>query len=189
MQKLSMPDMPEQINSDGIFIRPLNESDADALVEAVHASAESLQQWMSWYHPAYGLEDARLWLAHCAQQWTSGRDREFAVVDAPSGKLIGSVGISQINTIHNFGNLAYWTVAAHCNRGAASRAARLALGFAFQDMGLTRMEVVVRTDNAASQRVAQKIGAHLEGMARHRIFFKDSPMDALMYSVVASDLE
>lgn len=37
--------------------------------------------------------------------------------------------------------------------------------------------------------VATKIGGHLEGMARHRIFFKDLPMDALMHSVVASDLE
>jgi len=171
-----------------ILIRPLSDSDTDALVEAVRLSAESLQKWASWYHPAYGPEDARLWLAHCAQQWASGRDREFAVDDAQSGKLIGSVGISQINTIHHFGNLAYWTAAAHCNRGVASRAARLALEFAFENMGLTRVEVVVRTDNVASQRVAQNIGARLEGTARNRIFFKDSPLDALMYSVVATDL-
>ena len=172
-----------------ISIRPFSESDTDILVEAVQSSAESLRQWMSWYHPAYGPEDAQRWLAHCAQQWKSGLDREFAVIATRSGALIGSFGISQINTIHNFGNLAYWIAAGHCNRGVASQAAKLALEFAFQEMGLTRVEIVVRTNNAASQRVAQKIGAHLEGIARKRIFFQSSAEDALMYSVVATDLE
>jgi len=183
-----MRKMPEQFIPDSIFIRPLSESDIDELVEAVLSSVDSLQEWTSWCHSAYGPEDARLWLAHCSRQWSSGRDREFAVVEAQSRKLIGSVGINQINTVHNFGNLAYWIATAHCNRGAASRAASLALAFAFQNMGLTRVEVVVRTDNAASQQVAHKIGARHEGTARNRILYKDAPVDAMMYSVIATDL-
>jgi Acetyltransferases, including N-acetylases of ribosomal proteins len=69
----------------------------------------------------------------------------------------------------------------------ASTAARLASSYAFADLGLVRIEIVVLPGNAGSRRVAEKIGARFESIARSRLQFKGETRDAAVYSLVRDD--
>ncbi|HYE66449.1 MAG TPA: GNAT family protein, partial [Pyrinomonadaceae bacterium] len=61
--------------------------------------------------------------------------------------------------------------------------------FGLEELGLQRIEIVVAVDNWASQRVAEKVGATREGILRKRLLIHGRPQDALMYSLVAEDLD
>ena len=155
---------------------------------AVVESMSTVGLWMSWCHAGYSMQDAQSFCDRCANAWAADGDREFGIFDAASGEVLGCVGINQINRVNLLANMGYWVRARREGRGIASTAARLASGFAFADLGLARIEIVALPDNAASRRVAEKVGARYECIARNRLQFRGEPRDAAVYSLVPGDL-
>lgn len=87
------------------------------------------------------------------------------------------------------GNLGYWVRTSRTRSGVASAATRLIARFGFLSLGLQRLEIVVAVGNQASERVAEKAGATREGVLRKRLLIHGQPHDAVLYSLVAEDLE
>jgi len=71
----------------------------------------------------------------------------------------------------------------------ATATVRLLSAFALKELGLIRIEIVVAAGNIASQRVAEKSGAKREGILRNRLAAGDRVFDAVMYSLIPSDVQ
>lgn len=170
-----------------VLIRPLTADDTLPLYRAVRASIDSLSYWLPWCHAGYSEADAADWIAYCQQAWEARREFPFGIVDR-SGELLGGVGLSQVDRANNRANLGYWVAAAHRGKGVASIAARLAARTGFEQLGFTRIEIVVLVDNIASHQVAEKLGATRETEARNRLLFHGHPANAVVYSLVPGDL-
>ena len=172
----------------GVLIRPMTPEDQPSLFAAVRESIDTVGRWMPWCHPDYSTTDSDRWIALCQINWQFGIDREFGIFDAASGDVLGCVGLNLINRINNFGNLGYWVRASRTGKGIAAIAATMVARFGFGELQLIRLEVIARVDNAASRRVAEKIGCHFEGIARSRLQFKGVPYDAAVYSLLPDDI-
>jgi len=179
-------DSAVELSADGLRLRPYREDDAAALLAAVRESIDSVGRWLPWCHARYGAADACAWIAHCAEGWRRGEHYAFAVFDE-SGQFCGAAGLNQRNREHNFMNLGYWVRASRQGQSIARRAARMVIAFAFERVGLNRVEIVTAPDNFASQRVAGAVGAQFEGKARNRIVVSGKPVDALVYAAIPSD--
>jgi RimJ/RimL family protein N-acetyltransferase len=176
------------LSANGIVVRPHAQGDVAPMYAAVCESMATVGRWMAWCHLGYAMHDAQAWYERCAAAWACGGDRELAIFDATSGDVLGCVGINQINRVNQFANMGYWVRASRTGAGIASNAARLASRFGFASLGLARIEIVVLPDNGASRRVAEKVGARFEGLARNRLLFGIESRDAAMYSLVRGDL-
>lgn len=173
-------------HSDAV-LRPLVAADAAALYAAVIRSHAALARWFPWCHAGYGPADASSRAAQCQAAWAAGTEFPFGLFDAECGELLGCVGLSQINRLHRSANLGYWIGAAHQGQGLAARAAALVATFGFRTLGLVRIEIVVAPENAASLRVAEKLGATREALARNRVVVHDRAIDAWVFSLVPGD--
>lgn len=171
----------------GLELRPYRDVDAQALLEAARESVDAVGRWLPWCHAEYGEADARGWIAHCADGWRRGEHYAFAVFDAQA-RFCGAAGLNQRNREHNSMNLGYWIRASRQGEGIIGRAARDVCAFGFEELGLTRIEIVTMADNMASQRVAARLGARREGLARNRILVRGAPADALVFGLVPEDL-
>jgi RimJ/RimL family protein N-acetyltransferase len=172
-----------ELAGDGLRLRAYRDTDADALYHAARESIDSVGRWLPWCHAGYAAADARSWIAHCAEGWSSGEHYAFAIFEADT-EFCGGVGLNQRNRAHNFMNLGYWTRASRQGRGLVRRAARLVAAFGFEQLGLTRIEIVTAPDNLASRKVAEALGATFEGLARNRIVAGGRVLDALVYSLI-----
>jgi RimJ/RimL family protein N-acetyltransferase len=172
----------------GFRVRPLVAADTPALHAAVRASLGSLSQWFPWAHPGYGLSDAEARIAHCTAARARGEEFAFGIF-AGDGELLGCAGLNQVNHAHRSANLGYWIGEAHRGRGIATEAARQVAAFGFGEPGLVRIEIVTLPGNAASQRVARKLGARREGEFRNRLLVRGEPVDAVVFSLVPGDME
>lgn len=170
-----------------ISIRKYRESDAGDFEQAVLESVEHLSKWMSWCTPNYSIKDATAWVSSADETWKSGSDYRFVIEDVDGGKLLGSVGINQIVHQHRIGNLGYWVRASEINKGVCTRAARLAVEYAFAELGFQRIEVHVHVDNAASNEVASRLGGEYEGIFRNKLLFDGVSVPAKCYSIIPSD--
>ena len=81
----------------------------------------------------------------------------------------------------------YWTAAAHRGRGFTAEALRLLTDWAFDGVGLRRMELVVDVRNVGSRRVAERAGYLAEGVLRQRSIHRYEPVDDVVYGRLASD--
>jgi ribosomal-protein-serine acetyltransferase len=187
----------QQISSDltlydtasGFGIRPYRITDIPLLYEAASESIEQVYPWLPWCHPGYTLDESRSWVYYAIDAWAGASEYEFVIFHKTEKAFAGGVGLNQISMVYRMANLGYWVRSSKAGRGAATAATRLAAEFGFRRLGLKRIEIVVAVENKASQRVAEKVGATREGILRNRLYMHDRAFDAVMFSLIPSDLE
>jgi RimJ/RimL family protein N-acetyltransferase len=176
-----------RLTDDLILLRPPHPEDVSALTEAVRESLSELHPWMDWATETYDEAAASRWMEFVQLYWEHATGFQFAITDAASGQYLGNCGVTGINPKDHLCNLSYWVRTSRTGQGIASRAARLAARYAFETAGLVRAEIVIASGNLASQRAAQKAGAHYEGILLNRIVVRTEVYDAVMYSLTPAD--
>ena len=174
-----------QLIDEELCLRPFRLEDTAHLYCAVQESLNELKPWMSWATDDYSELTARDYITIARARWEEHTFYAFAIVRAD--ELLGACTLSSMHSVYRFCNLGYWVRTSCHGQGIAGRAAKLAARFAFEQLGLIRVEIVIGRGNQASLRVAQKIGAHDEGILLNRILVGKSVYDAHMYSLVPSD--
>ena len=171
-----------------VRIRPFRNSDIDALFEAARESIAEVSRWLAWCHPEYSREETVAWVTGRTDAWAKGIEYAFAIVDSRGSRLLGGCGLSQLHPLHRFANLGYWVRSSAAGKGIATAATLLVARFGFAELGLVRLEIVVDVDNAPSLRVAEKVKATREGVARNRLVTRGRISNAVMFSLVPQDL-
>jgi RimJ/RimL family protein N-acetyltransferase len=174
-----------QLVDEEIVLRPFHLSDSLLLYEAVHESLKELKPWMSWATNAYTEITAKEYVTIARARWEEHTFYAFAITR--DDDILGACTLSSLHPIYRFCNLGYWVRTSCHGQGIAGRAAKLVARFAFEQLGLIRVEIVVGIGNQASIRVAEKIGAHNEGILLNRMVVGKSIYDAHMYSLLPSD--
>lgn len=177
------------LRSANFVYRPLVPADAPGFVAAVRESSATVAPWMPWAHADYSMDEALSWISLCQQGWVERGSFEFGIFNAASGTFAGGCGLNHFNPIHGFCNLGYWVRQSFQGRGAASEAIVALADFAFSELPIGRIEVVVGVGNAGSLRAAQKAGAVQEGIARNRVKLGERFIDAHMLSLVRPALD
>lgn len=124
----------------------------------------------------------------CQSAWSQGTSYPFLIIEPKSQEVMGSVDTNQINRDHNFGNIGYWVASAHTGKDIATAAVKLVTQYGFNEIGFNWLEIVVQVENVASRRVAEKVGAKFECIARNRLVGWGKSHDAAVYSLVLTDI-
>ncbi len=90
-------------------------------------------------------------------EWRQGGPtRAFAIREARSGAYVGGCEIRLGEA--GAAAMSYWLVRGRRRHGYASRAVRLASDYAFDELGVTLLELHIAADNAGSRGVARRAG-------------------------------
>lgn len=173
-----------EVRGEGVVLRPWRLDDVPAVTAA--CQDREIARWLAFVPEPYTEEDARFYIQDCIG---APDDRKpFAITDAETGQVIGSIDM-RINRMQT-GHVGYWLAAEARGRGVTA-AALLALSrWAFEELGLGRVELVTDPDNVASQRVAEKAGFTREGVLRSILVDRDgSRRDGVMFSLLPGDLD
>jgi ribosomal-protein-serine acetyltransferase len=164
-------------------MRPNREDFSAQLHAAALESVETVGRWMPWCHADRKEDEGIAWLRKSHAGWDAGIEYEFTVFDH-SDAYLGSGGLNQFNRVHNFSNLGYWIRQSRQGNGLAVEVVGLLAEFGFRVLGLTRIEIIVASENVRSRRVAEKAGALYEGLARNRLVMHGAPIMAAVYALV-----
>jgi RimJ/RimL family protein N-acetyltransferase len=175
---------------DFVKIRPVELDDVPAICDAVEESKAELRRWFWWAQGVepMTLEDQHERTAAQIRAWVERIAFDFAIVDGRDGAFVGRCGINDIVWQPGFANLGYWVRTTRHGQGIAPAAVRQVARFGFEELELHRLELAIDVDNAASIRVAEKVGAVFEGLLRNRTGLRGAPRPARMYSLVPGDL-
>ena len=174
-----------QLIDTDITFRPFCIEDSVQLCQAVQESLKELKPWMSWAREDYTELTAREYITITRARWEERTLFAFAITRAH--EIVGGCTLSSIHPVYHYCNVGYWVRTSCHGQGIAGRAAKLAVRFGFENVGLIRAEIVVAVGNEASRRVAEKMGGHYEGILLNRMVVGRSVCDAHMYSLLPSD--
>lgn len=145
------------LETERLVLRMFRESDLDAYAEMC-ADAEVMR------HLGNVMSRAEAWrhMAMVIGHWKLRGFGLWAVEEKSSGVMIGRIGCWQPEGWP--GPEIGWTLRRHWwGRGFATEGARAALACAFGELGWPHAISLIRPDNKASIRVAEKLGERLEG--------------------------
>jgi RimJ/RimL family protein N-acetyltransferase len=149
------------VQGDGVRLRPFTDADVPRIAEGIGAA--DAQHWLAFLPRDPGEPQAREYVDQVTERLATNHTITWAFSSTDDDALLGAVGIYRINDEPEIG---YWTHPDARGRGFTTRAARLAVGYAFETMGLERLAGYASTPNTASLRVLEALGMRRTGVLR-----------------------
>jgi ribosomal-protein-alanine N-acetyltransferase len=104
------------------------------------------------------------------------------------GRLCGEVNLSSIQRgPFQCGYVGYWIDQMQAGRGYVPEAVVLVFRFAFEDLGLHRLQISIIPRNRPSRRVAQKLWLRGEGIALRYLEIDGRWEDHVRYAITAEE--
>ena len=172
--------MPQPtLHHDGLVIRPWQGDDAPVVLEAYQDPA--IQRWH--VRSMADLAEASAWIGSWPDRWQKETGADWAVV--ADAAVVGRVGIKRLDLWDGIAELAYWVLPAARGRHTAARAVGAVSLWAFDVLGLHRLELIHATDNHPSCLVAAKARFHPEGTMRRQGHHVDGWHDMHLHARLA----
>jgi len=166
-----------------VTLREIEPADAEVLLDTLDPADIEIS-----IEPApRSPEDFRRYIAWVRDQRTAGRAAGFAIVPRSTGRAAGLV---QVRRTDASGTAAEWgavLASGHRGTGAAADAVRLMAGFAFERLGVHRLEVRASGIDPRSVRLLPKIGAVREARLRKSFARGDEVTDDDLWVIVKTD--
>jgi ribosomal-protein-serine acetyltransferase len=169
----------------GLQALPADLAHAEPLAALVRRNIEHLRRYLPPVAALSTTEDARSHLIDVAQQVARGELLEWYVF--AEGVLCGGLRLNHFEPENQKASVAYFLGAGHQGRGIATAAARAAIGFGFESLGLHRVELRCVTTNHASIRVAERLKFVREGELRDAERLNGSYVNHYVYGLLRAE--
>ena len=156
---------PDSPLSDAVVeLRPWTDEDVPAIAAA--CAEVEIARWMHLIPQPYTEADARDFVAGARVQWAERSGATFAIVEAATGSVAGSIGMRIVDREQAVVEVGYWAAEPARGRGLTTRALRLISRWLLETVGAERVQLRADIENEASIRVAEKAGFVREGVLR-----------------------
>jgi RimJ/RimL family protein N-acetyltransferase len=165
---------------DEFELRPWQAADAAAVV-AAYADPD-IQRW---HARSMAPAEAGAWIDRWSARWSTETGAGWAI--ASEFRLLGQISLRTVDLDHGLGEISYWVVPAARGRRVATRALGALSRWAFEDLGLHRLELLHSIHNPPSCRVAENAGFSLEGIKRGEALHADGWHDMHLHGRLHDD--
>jgi RimJ/RimL family protein N-acetyltransferase len=170
------------LENDVVQLRPLTNDDFDIL------SQFSLQEPELWTYslvPAGGLENLRTYMNLAIKDKEARKSYPFIVYDKRTGKYAGSTRFYDYQEQHNTVQLGFtWYGKEFQGTGLNKNCKLLLLEFAFETLGLDRVEFRAAASNTLSIAAMKSIGCTVEGILRSNCKSLTGRRDSIVLSIL-----
>ncbi|MDJ0345730.1 GNAT family N-acetyltransferase [Streptomyces sp. H10-C2] len=180
---------PITLTTERLILRTLEPGDADAVYEA--CQDPEIPRWTSVPSPYTRQNAADFTGPVSADGWADDSLYNFGAFTKSGGTLVVSVALVRLGHLaapDHQAELGYWAVKEQRGRGYTPEAGREVCRWAFEDLGVERMEWFADAGNEGSRAVARKIGFVMEGTLRSKLVHNGTRRDTWTGSLLPSDL-
>ncbi|MEZ5239154.1 MAG: GNAT family protein [Microthrixaceae bacterium] len=190
-QTVKPPNQPVTLRSRRVLLRPLVAEDFPEWREVRRRCAAWLTQWEPLPSPGQPdtVEDRSAFASRCSvrlREIQLGTGFGFGLfVD---GALRGEVNLNTIQRgARQNAYVGYWVDQAVAGQGYVPEAVVAVLRFAFEDLGLHRVQISIVPRNTASRRVVEKLGLREEGLAERYLQINGVWEDHIRYAITSEE--
>ncbi len=170
-----------------VELRLIRPRDARPLQQALLNNRSWLRPWEATIPNGVASFDMRVSIRRLLQQYREGAGYPFVMEH--DGEIAGQLnvwGVARGSLCS--ATIGYWVSERFAGKGITPTAVALATDACFTELGLHRMEICIRPENAASLRVVQKLGFRYEGLRRRYIHIDGDWRDHYAFALTREDV-
>jgi ribosomal-protein-alanine N-acetyltransferase len=177
-----------RLTGDRVFLRPPERGDYEAWASLRAGSRDFLSPWEpNWPPDALSRANFRARVARYAEDWRTDQAYNFFIF-AHDETLIGGIGLSNIRRgVSETASLGYWVGEPYARQRYMTSTLPLVVDFAFERLGLHRLEAACLPSNTPSRLLLAKAGFQQEGYAREYLCIAGKWQDHLLFAVLRGD--
>ncbi|MET7637452.1 GNAT family protein [Streptomyces sp. NPDC005438] len=176
-----------------VALRPIRVRDGKAWREVNQRNRDWLRPWEATIPPGLvgtptpSRPSYRQMVRHLRAEGQAGRMMPFVVVH--QGRLVGQLTVAGITwgsmcSAH----IGYWIDRAVAGQGVMPTAVALSVDHCFRTVGLHRVEICIRPENAPSLRVVQKLGFRDEGLRPRYLHIDGAWRDHRIFALTSEEV-
>jgi ribosomal-protein-alanine N-acetyltransferase len=175
-----------------VSLRSLKTGDWEAWRDVRIRSRDWLEPWEPIGEPGAPdpITDPEAFKARCGA-WERQRHFDSAYgfgIFVRKTQFIGEVSLGSVQRgPFQSANVGYWIDVAHAGHGYMPEAVAVILRFAFEDLGLHRVEAAIVPRNAKSLRVVEKLGLREEGTSSRFLQIRGLWEDHVRYAITTEE--
>jgi len=179
---------PYRLTSDRVFLRPPERGDYEAWASLRAGSRDFLSPWEpNWPPDALSRASFRARVARYAEDWRTDQAYNFFIFTRDE-TLVGGIGLSNIRRgVSETASLGYWVGEPYARQGYMTSALPLVVDFAFERLGLHRLEAACLPSNIPSRSLLAKAAFQQEGYAREYLCIAGKWQDHLLFAILLGD--
>lgn len=183
------PGWPVVLRERDVVLRPLRRSDARAWLALRARNEDWLRPWEATAPtpppgrtPTFGT-----YVRVLGRQARAGEALPFAVEH--DGELVGQLTVASVTRGSLCSaSIGYWVSEHVAGRGIIPTAVAMAVDHCLGPVGLHRVEIAIRPENAASLRVVEKLGLREEGVRERYLHIQGAWRDHRTFAVTVEEV-
>lgn len=170
------------LENDTVRLNPLHHHDIDKLL---HFSEQQPELWKYSLQPADGLENLKVYIDFALRGRKEETAYPFIVFDKRTQQIAGSTRFYDFQKNHNTVQLGYtWYGKEFQGTGLNKQCKMLMLEFAFENIGVDRVEFRADANNERSIAAMKSIGCTVEGILRNNCAAPKGRRDSIVLSIL-----
>jgi len=174
-----------QLETERFVLQKFSRRDATTLDDAIRASLTDLNQWLPWARMDYTSGDTTAFIRESVQAWKEDRAWDYSIRtrEDPS-RHIGNISVWTTSKLGKIAEIGYWIRSDEQSKGVCTESVDRLLEEAFDALGYHKVVLRIAIGNAASDRVAQKLGFTREGVLREELLIRGNWVDHSLWSLL-----
>jgi ribosomal-protein-serine acetyltransferase len=170
---------------DGIVLRAWREEDVEIGLDAVLRNREHLRPYVHWMTDDYSIDHSRKFLTEAIANRKARTNLGLGIFR--DERLIGSIGFVKFDWDARKTEIGYWLDKAEVGKGIVTRACRELITYAFEELGMNRIEIQCSAENLPSAAIPERLGFTKEGVLRQAHIRGGKLHDFNIYGLLAED--
>lgn len=138
---------------------------AQEVYELIDLNREFLSVWLPFPPLTKSVDDTLNFIEKSVSGFGEGNAMHVGIREGQ--QLVGVIGLNKIFKSFKKADLGYWLAEEHQGKGIIHRSCQAMFQYAFEELGMQKVEIRAASENYRSRRVCEKLNLPLEGIITH----------------------
>ena len=167
---------------DNIRLELIAPMHAQGLFEATDNNRDHLSAFLPWVKHMQSVTNFSDYISHCESLYNQKKEVSFVIIYEEV--VVGRIGLHNIDMQHKNASLGYWLTKDAEGKGIISKGCKSLINYAFDQIGVHRIEIKAAADNIRSRAIAEKLQFKKEGILREAEWVNKKFIDMALYSLL-----
>lgn len=168
-------------------LKQLQLEDSKHLFAVTNANRDYLAKWLAWVKDTRSVQDTEKFIRNTIFRYENKGELVCGIWFENS--LIGTIGLIDVDKKDRKTELGYWLAQEYQGKGIMTKAVKVFLQYAFEELKLHRVQILVAVENKKSQAIPERLGFTKEGILRGNAWLYDHFEDHIVYSLLDHEFQ
>jgi len=171
---------------ENLRLEKLNHSHASGIFNLINSNREYLRKWLTFVDTTKSVKDTENYISYI-DELSNNQNAETVISILYKGKLIGIIGLKKVDWANRITEIGYWLGEQYQGRGIITKSCCAVITYAFDQMGVNRIEIKCGVGNERSRHVPQRLEFKFEGIEREGELVNGQYIDLEVYSILKKE--